>query len=47
MPLTDEGAHLHLMKDAGPPQAFAVTLEKVGGVPAPTLKAMVLMGQSG
>lgn len=47
MPLTDDGAHLHRMKDIGPAQAFAVTLEKAGGVPAPTLSAMVLMGQTG
>jgi anti-sigma-K factor RskA len=47
MPLTDDGTRLHRMKDIGPAQAFAVTLEKAGGVPAPTLTAMVLMGQTG
>lgn len=47
MPLAEDGAHLHRMKDIGPAQAFAVTLEKAGGVPAPTLTAMVLMGQTG
>ena len=47
MPLVDDGAHLHRMKDVDPAQAFAVTLEKAGGVPSPTLTAMVLMGQTG
>jgi hypothetical protein len=47
MPLAEDGAHLHRMKDIGPAQAFAVTLEKAGGVVAPTLTAMVLIGQTG
>lgn len=47
MPLADDGAHLHRMKDIGGAEAFAVTLERIGGVPAPTLTAMVLMGQTG
>lgn len=47
MPMVDDGAGLHRMKDIGPAQAFAVTLEKAGGVPSPTLAAMVLIGQVG
>lgn len=34
--------HMKVITEA---QAFAVTLEDAGGVPAPTLSAMVLMGQ--
>lgn len=44
MPLVDDGAKVHRMKDIGPAQAFAVTLENVGGVASPTMEAMVLMG---
>ncbi len=47
IPIAADNAHLHRMKDIGPAQAFAVTLEKAGGVPAPTLSAMVLIGQTG
>ena len=44
----DSGNHAHhvqRMKVITEAQAFAVTLENVGGVPSPTLSAMVLMGQ--
>ncbi|HEY0978653.1 MAG TPA: anti-sigma factor [Flavobacteriales bacterium] len=47
MPLVDDGAKVHRMKDIGPAQAFAVTLEQEGGVASPTLEAMVLMGTTG
>ena len=33
------------MKDVPQAQAFAVTVEQLGGSPSPTLEAMVLMGQ--
>lgn len=36
---------LQAMKDVPAAQAFAVTLEKEGGSPTPTLEKMVLMGQ--
>lgn len=38
---------LHGMKDILSAQAFAVTLEKVGGSPVPTLEAMYLLGTVG
>lgn len=44
----DSGTHAHHvqhMKVITEAQAFAVTLEDAGGVPSPTLSAMVLMGQ--
>lgn len=47
MPISADGSHLRRMKDIGPAQAFAVTLEKAGGMPAPTLTAMVLIGLTG
>ncbi|MFZ1688276.1 MAG: anti-sigma factor [Flavobacteriales bacterium] len=37
--------HVQRMKVITEAQAFAVTLEDAGGVPSPTLSAMVLMGQ--
>lgn len=41
-----EGAStMQAMKAIGRAQAFAVTLEEAGGRPAPTLEAMVLLGQ--
>lgn len=41
-----EASHgLQRMKDVPQAQAFAVTIEKEGGSPTPTLEAMVLMGQ--
>jgi len=36
---------LQRMKDVPQAQAFAVTIEKEGGSPTPTLEAMVVMGQ--
>lgn len=44
----DSGAnapHVQRMKTITEAQTFAVTLEDAGGVPAPTLSALVLMGQ--
>lgn len=38
---------LQRMKDVTAAQAFAVTLEKVGGSPTPDLAALVLMGEAG
>lgn len=46
MPLEADSAHLHRMKDIGPAEAFAVTLEKEGGMPTPDLSALVLMGHT-
>lgn len=37
--------HVQQMKTIVAAQAFAVTLEDAGGVPSPTLSAMVLLGQ--
>lgn len=36
---------LHVMRNVPVAQAFAVTIEKRGGSPTPTLEAMVLLGQ--
>jgi anti-sigma-K factor RskA len=44
MGLGPEGEGLQRMKDVPEAQAFAVTLERAGGSPVPTLEAMVLMG---
>jgi anti-sigma-K factor RskA len=44
MGLGPEGDGLQRMKDVPEAQAFAVTLERAGGSPTPTLEAMVLMG---
>jgi anti-sigma-K factor RskA len=41
----DSAAQVQRMKSIPSAQAFAVTLEDAGGVPSPTLTAMVLMGQ--
>lgn len=41
----DTSHGLQRMKDVPQAQAFAVTIEKEGGSPTPTLEAMVLMGQ--
>ncbi|HEX2616730.1 MAG TPA: anti-sigma factor [Flavobacteriales bacterium] len=46
MPLEADSALLHRMKDIGPAEAFAVTLEKEGGMPTPDLSALVLMGHT-
>lgn len=46
MPLEADSAYLHRMKDIGPAEAFAVTLEKEGGMPSPDLSALVLMGHT-
>lgn len=40
-----KGNILQMMKSASGPQAFAVTLEKKGGSPTPTLEAMYLIGE--
>lgn len=40
----DSAAHVQHMKSIPNAQAFAVTLENAGGVPSPTLEAMVLLG---
>lgn len=37
-------AAIQKMKTVNTPQAFAITLEKTGGNPAPTMEAMVVMG---
>jgi anti-sigma-K factor RskA len=42
---TGKGNILQNMKSAAAPQAFAVTLEKKGGSPVPTLEAMYLIGE--
>jgi len=42
---TGKGNVLQNMKTAISPQAFAVTLEKKGGSPTPTMEAMYLIGQ--
>lgn len=41
----DEDNLLHRMKDFPNAQAFAITLEKTGGVPAPTLTALQVIGK--
>lgn len=41
----DAATTLQAMKEVNAAQAFAVTLEKAGGSPTPTLSAMVLLGQ--
>ncbi len=41
----DDAASLQAMKAVPGAQAFAVTLEREGGSPVPTLEAMVLIGQ--
>ncbi|WP_400191206.1 anti-sigma factor domain-containing protein [Hymenobacter sp. B81] len=42
---TAAGDSLQRMKDVASAQAFAVTLEPAGGLPAPTLAALTVMGQ--
>lgn len=42
--IDDGDSLLHRMKDFESAQAFAITLEKEGGSPTPTLEAMVVMG---
>ena len=43
--LSQDTTGLQRMKDVPDAQAFAVTIERAGGSPAPTLTAMVLLGQ--
>lgn len=45
--LTEGDSSLHKMKDFESAQAFAITLEKEGGSPTPTLTEMVVMGAVG
>lgn len=45
IPLGVQPGEMHAMKAISRAQAFAVTLEDEGGRPAPTLEAMVLLGQ--
>ena len=41
----DPGKALHRMKNIPKAEAFAITLEKAGGSPTPTLTAMFVMGK--
>lgn len=41
----DPNGHLQKMKASGNAQAFAITVEQVGGSPTPTLETMVVIGQ--
>jgi anti-sigma-K factor RskA len=41
----DPGKSLHRMKNIPKAEAFAITLEKAGGSPTPTLTAMFVMGK--
>jgi anti-sigma-K factor RskA len=43
--MTEGDSALHKMKDFNTAQAFAITLEKEGGSPVPTLSEMYVMGQ--
>jgi anti-sigma-K factor RskA len=45
--LSEEESSLHRMKDFESAQAFAITLEKQGGSPTPTLSEMYVMGSVG
>ena len=42
--MTSDSASIQKMKSISGAQAFAVTLEKKGGNPTPTMTAMYLMG---
>lgn len=42
--MTEGDTSLHRMKDFETAQAFAITLEKEGGVPSPTMTEMYVMG---
>ena len=44
LPKDTEETELQDMKNMDNPQAFAVTLEKEGGVESPTLEAMMVLG---
>lgn len=44
LPLNDSDSTIIKMKDFESAQAFAITIEKAGGSPAPTLEQMVVMG---
>lgn len=44
LPLNDSDSTMIKMKDFESAQAFAITIEKAGGSPAPTLEQMVVMG---
>jgi anti-sigma-K factor RskA len=45
--MTEGDTSLHRMKDFESAQAFAITLEKEGGVPSPTLSELYVMGAIG
>jgi anti-sigma-K factor RskA len=47
MSLTAGDSSLHRMKDFESAQAFAITLEKEGGVPSPTMSELVVLGAIG
>lgn len=44
LPLNDTDSTMIKMKDFESAQAFAITIEKAGGSPSPTLEQMVVMG---
>lgn len=44
LPLNDSDSTMIKMKDFESAQAFAITIEKAGGSPSPTLEQMVVMG---
>ena len=45
--MTEGDTSLHRMKDFESAQAFAITLEKEGGVPSPTLSELYVLGSIG